>query len=105
MEGTGSVLNPKVANREEVYGRYKELRFSLEKKNSEGKDPGPENPLKELKLRFFSPKEVANLMCFPAKFQFPADMSIRQCYKLLGNSLNVLVVAELLRCLIGNDLE
>jgi tRNA (cytosine38-C5)-methyltransferase len=49
------------------------------------------------KLRFFTPREVLRLMGFPDWFQFPPDMPARQAYPLLGNSLNVLVVSELLR--------
>ena len=49
--------------------------------------------LGEIKLRFFTPREVANLMYFPSEFQFPSDVSLRQMYKLLGNSVNVHVIA------------
>ena len=52
--------------------------------------------LRRLNLRYFSPKEVANLMCFPEKFSFPPSLSRNQCYKVMGNSLNVHVVAVLM---------
>ncbi|XP_003389338.2 PREDICTED: tRNA (cytosine(38)-C(5))-methyltransferase-like [Amphimedon queenslandica] len=52
--------------------------------------------LKELKLRYFTPQEVAKLMSFPASHTFPTSVSNKQCYKLLGNSVNVFVVATLL---------
>lgn len=52
--------------------------------------------LKELKLRYFTPREVANLMCFPSSYSFPDDTGLVQCYRLLGNSVNVLVVSTLL---------
>lgn len=52
--------------------------------------------LKELKLRYFTPQEVAKLMLFPASHAFPTNVSNKQCYKLLGNSVNVFVVATLL---------
>ena len=50
-------------------------------------------------LRYFSPREVANIMCFPKSFEFPPEMTCKQKYRLLGNSLNVFVVACLL-CLL-----
>ena len=51
-------------------------------------------------LRYFSPREVANLMAFPRKnFDFPPGMTRKQKYRLLGNSLNVFVVSCLLSLL------
>ncbi|XP_019179462.1 PREDICTED: tRNA (cytosine(38)-C(5))-methyltransferase [Ipomoea nil] len=55
--------------------------------------------LEELCLRYFTPREVANLHSFPASFQFPQHVSLRQRYALLGNSLSVGVVAPLLQYL------
>ena len=57
--------------------------------------------LETLKLRYFSPKEVSNLLGFPKNFTFPSSMmrqngtNPRLCFRLLGNSLNVTVVALL----------
>ena len=48
------------------------------------------------RLRFLAPKEIANLHCFPLTYQFPDQLTSRQAYALLGNSLNVFVVAVLL---------
>jgi site-specific DNA-cytosine methylase len=56
---------------------------------------------KQLRPRFFTPEEIAMLHSFPETFTFPSSMSSRQCYKLLGNSLSVAVVADLLRYLLG----
>ncbi|KAL3819078.1 hypothetical protein ACJIZ3_004983 [Penstemon smallii] len=64
-----------------------------------GKMKDKTSSLLELRLRYFSPREVANLHSFPADFQFPQDVSLRQSYALLGNSLSVGVVAPLLRYL------
>ncbi|KAJ2807118.1 hypothetical protein H4R20_001409 [Coemansia guatemalensis] len=47
-------------------------------------------------IRYFTPREVASLMGFPASFTFPSDTSIKQRYRLLGNSLSVSVVAMLM---------
>ncbi|WIA16207.1 hypothetical protein OEZ85_012920 [Tetradesmus obliquus] len=51
----------------------------------------------QLRPRYFTPAEIARLHSFPQQFGFPGDMTPRQCYKLLGNSLSVAVVADLLR--------
>ncbi|KAG1656062.1 tRNA (cytosine-5-)-methyltransferase [Nymphon striatum] len=51
--------------------------------------------LKSLKLRFFSPREIANLMCFPAEFGFPSELNQKQLFKVLGNSVNVRVISIL----------
>jgi len=63
--------------------------------------------LHNLQLRYFSPREVANLMGFPPTFGFPETMSLKQKYRTLGNSINVLVVSELMKYLIkeGNSME
>uniref|UniRef100_A0A1A7YS78 tRNA (cytosine(38)-C(5))-methyltransferase n=1 Tax=Iconisemion striatum TaxID=60296 RepID=A0A1A7YS78_9TELE len=57
--------------------------------------------LLKLKLRYFTPREVANLMGFPADFSFPPNVSIPQQYRVLGNSLNVVVVTRLLQLLLS----
>jgi len=56
-------------------------------------------PLGELRLRYFSDREVARLLGFPPTFAFPASTARKQRYRMLGNSLSVTVVAELLRYL------
>ncbi|KAF5175560.1 tRNA (Cytosine-5-)-methyltransferase [Thalictrum thalictroides] len=55
--------------------------------------------LKEQGLRYFTPREVANLHTLPENFQFPPHISLRQQYALLGNSLSIAVVASLLHYL------
>ena len=52
--------------------------------------------LKDCQLRFFSPREISNLHCFPSHFVFPSEMSSKQVTRLLGNSLNVLVVSKII---------
>ncbi len=51
--------------------------------------------LRALRLRYFSPREVANLMGFPPApaFQFPDSITTKQRYKLLGNSVRTLRAA------------
>ncbi|KAJ1998649.1 hypothetical protein H4R26_005379 [Coemansia thaxteri] len=58
------------------------------------------DPMTTDNTRYFTPREVANLMGFPAEFGFPATTSTRQGYRLLGNSLSVSVVAMLMDYLI-----
>ena len=52
--------------------------------------------LEGLQLRYFMPREAANLHSFPDSFSFPVHVTRRQQYALLGNSLSVAVVADLL---------
>jgi tRNA (cytosine38-C5)-methyltransferase len=57
-----------------------------------------------VKPRFFSPTEVARLHYFPideGMFSFPDSVSIKQRWKLLGNSLNVKVVGTILKELLN----
>ncbi|PKA46095.1 tRNA (cytosine38-C5)-methyltransferase [Apostasia shenzhenica] len=61
--------------------------------------------IKDLGLRYFTPREVANLHSFPEDFCFPKHISIRQQYALLGNSLSVAVVAPLLQYLFANPCQ
>ncbi|KAH8870777.1 hypothetical protein KSF78_0006011 [Schistosoma japonicum] len=50
----------------------------------------------QLKLRFFHSREVANMLCFPKRFDFPERVTEKQRLRLLGNSVNVLVVSHLI---------
>uniref|UniRef100_A0AAG5CVY0 DNA methyltransferase 2 n=1 Tax=Anopheles atroparvus TaxID=41427 RepID=A0AAG5CVY0_ANOAO len=52
--------------------------------------------LKQLHMRYFTPKEVAKLMSFPECFSFPESVTQKQRYRVLGNSVNVFVVSVLL---------
>ena len=57
--------------------------------------------LKELRLRRFSPSEIARILGFPSTFRFPEETTTAQRYRVLGNSLNVSVVAKLMRIMFG----
>lgn len=63
---------------------------------------GKESLLKSQGLRYFTPREVANLHSFPMEFSFPEHVSLRQRYALLGNSLSISVVAALIKYLFDN---
>ncbi len=86
--GTGSVLQSSLTEEDfkKCFAEFKESDNDVKK-------------LRSLKLRYFTPREVANLMCFPADFSFPRHLTIRQCYMALGNSLNVTVVSYLMQYL------
>ncbi|KAK9953112.1 hypothetical protein ABG768_017135 [Culter alburnus] len=91
VEGTGSVLQSCVdVELESVFKSFELL--SEEDKLKQ---------LLQLKLRYFTPREIANLMGFPADFTFPKQISIKQQYRVLGNSLNVHVVSHLIRLMIS----
>lgn len=55
--------------------------------------------ISSLGLRFFTPREVCRLMCFPENFTFPTSVTNKQKYMLLGNSINIRVVSELIKLL------
>nr|XP_012230196.1 PREDICTED: tRNA (cytosine(38)-C(5))-methyltransferase isoform X1 [Linepithema humile] len=95
-EGTGSVYCP--FTDETIRLKYSE---ADNHKNNSDKQV---QILSDLKLRFFSPKEVYRLMCFPENFDFPKHITDRQKYKLLGNSINVHVVSRLM-LLLHNENE
>uniref|UniRef100_H0WUN0 tRNA (cytosine(38)-C(5))-methyltransferase n=1 Tax=Otolemur garnettii TaxID=30611 RepID=H0WUN0_OTOGA len=89
IEGTGSVLQ--TAEDVQIENIYKSLPdLSQEEKITK---------LLMLKLRYFTPKEIANILGFPPEFGFPEEITVKQRYRLLGNSLNVHVVAKLIKIL------
>uniref|UniRef100_A0A1A8QB14 tRNA (cytosine(38)-C(5))-methyltransferase n=1 Tax=Nothobranchius rachovii TaxID=451742 RepID=A0A1A8QB14_9TELE len=91
VEGTGSVLQCCVETEmESVFTGLDQL-----------SEQDKVDQLLKLKLRYFTPREVANLMGFPAGFSFPQDVSVPQQYRVLGNSLNVVVVTRLLQLLLS----
>lgn len=58
--------------------------------------------LPTLGLRFFTPTEIALLHDFPIEseeFSFPASVNDSQKYRLLGNSMNIRVVAMMFKIL------
>eukprot|EP01094_Clydonella_sp_ATCC50884_P002699 TRINITY_DN12058_c0_g1_i1.p1 TRINITY_DN12058_c0_g1~~TRINITY_DN12058_c0_g1_i1.p1 ORF type:complete len:137 (-),score=13.47 TRINITY_DN12058_c0_g1_i1:42-452(-) len=78
-EGTGSVLQCAPEHVHATHGEWESLRT--------------------LRLRYFSESEIARLHHFPQHFFFPDNVTRQQRYRLLGNSLNVRVVAHLLHYL------
>ncbi|XP_075443612.1 tRNA (cytosine(38)-C(5))-methyltransferase isoform X2 [Ascaphus truei] len=90
VEGTGSVLQ--TATDVEIGSVYKSLETLSEEEKLE--------KLSTLKMRYFTPREIANLHGFPPEFGFPDKITTKQRYRLLGNSLNVHVVANLITILL-----
>uniref|UniRef100_A0A8C4RUS6 tRNA (cytosine(38)-C(5))-methyltransferase n=1 Tax=Erpetoichthys calabaricus TaxID=27687 RepID=A0A8C4RUS6_ERPCA len=90
VEGTGSVLqsSPDV----EMAAVFK----SLDSLSDEEKV----RRLLKLRLRYFTPREIANLHGFPAHFCFPQKTTLKQRYRLLGNSLNVRLVGRLIQLMV-----
>lgn len=91
LEGTGSIYSP--LEETQLQERFKEMK-TLDFNSEEYIES-----LKSLRLRYFTPREVANLMCFPDSFSFPSTVTNKQKYRVLGNSINVLVVGELVKIL------
>ncbi len=60
--------------------------------------------LQQLGLRFFMPKEIANMHSFPSSFGFPSSIRLRKQYALVGNSVSAAVVCSLLRYLLTDVL-
>ncbi|XP_078034283.1 tRNA (cytosine(38)-C(5))-methyltransferase [Augochlora pura] len=87
-EGTGSVYCP---YSEEV---IKEAYLAADKCGRESLEAV--EILEKLKLRYFTPREICRLMCFPEDFTFPGHITRKQKYRLLGNSINVYVVSRLI---------
>ena len=88
--GTGSILQ---------HAGSEDLEKAFQDYQKEGDSDKGVQSLQSLKLRYFSPREVANLMCFPPSFTFPPGLTLKQRYKVIGNSVNVHVVSVLLRYL------
>uniref|UniRef100_A0A1D2ABX7 tRNA (Cytosine(38)-C(5))-methyltransferase n=1 Tax=Auxenochlorella protothecoides TaxID=3075 RepID=A0A1D2ABX7_AUXPR len=100
IKGSGSVLT--LASEDSVRGVMQRFPCLVPGGGGTGGDaPAPSaaslaEALRALDLRFFSPREIANLHGFPPAFAFPPAVTLRQRYALLGNSLHVGVVARLL---------
>lgn len=81
VEGAGSILQQREGTAEAV------------------QDPAA---LLSLDLRFFTPNEVLRLHGFPRSFTFPEGMTNRARYRVLGNSLNAVVVSHLIQFLLDD---
>lgn len=94
-EGTGSILCPVDEQQlNEVFEAVKLQSMTPEEQLMK---------LKSLKLRYFTPMEVAKLMSFPSEFTFPVETSNKQRYRVLGNSINVAVVGKLIEIMCNDS--
>ncbi|XP_078168308.1 DNA methyltransferase-2 isoform X1 [Carex rostrata] len=75
------------------------LLATCENRKPKGEGTDQATSLKEMGLRFFTPREVANLHSFPPNFKFPDNITLKQQFALLGNSLSIAVVGPLLQYL------
>lgn len=98
-EGTGSILYPIPSNNET-------MKEAFEKASKSTSPEEKRQMLRTLKLRYFSPSEVALLMGFPNSIQFPPEYIKKPqlCFRVLGNSLNVTVVSMLTTVLLKSSL-
>jgi hypothetical protein len=55
-------------------------------------------------VRRFSPDEIARFLHFPREFRFPEDMTLGRQWRLVGNSLSIVAVREVLRLFPGLDI-
>lgn len=99
MEGAGSIFQmshsiPEMTAASELKDR------TLELKNRDQWSDEDYQVLSRLRLRYFTPREIANFLCFPATYNFPQDLSKIQLYRTLGNSLNVRVVSKLIQLMV-----
>jgi tRNA (cytosine38-C5)-methyltransferase len=84
LRGTGSVL---------YVGQRSARTFALEAPEQRQFDANWAAGLSCTDLRHFSGVEIALLLGFPPSFRFPAHVTVKQQWKLLGNSLSVRVAA------------
>ncbi|KAI9313368.1 S-adenosyl-L-methionine-dependent methyltransferase [Dichotomocladium elegans] len=89
-EATGSILQMnEELNTTDVFD-------AASRHKANGEEDAALGLLRSLELRYFTPREVSNLMGFPASFDFPETSTLKQKYRTLGNSINVRLVAELM---------
>jgi tRNA (cytosine38-C5)-methyltransferase len=95
IEGTGSVLQTDQFDQTETcLLNFEQLRYS--------RPTCSPCPLNNLRLRYFTPKEISLLHGFPKSFEFPPHLEVKQCFRLIGNSLNVSIVSWLLNKVVIN---
>eukprot|EP00123_Amoebidium_parasiticum_P001675 comp12827_c0_seq1/m.7987 comp12827_c0_seq1/g.7987 ORF comp12827_c0_seq1/g.7987 comp12827_c0_seq1/m.7987 type:complete len:356 (-) comp12827_c0_seq1:487-1554(-) len=102
VEGTGSVLQANLSQPyKEVFDSHLAL-VQARKDADRAFEPDCDEEMTQsgdrimsLGVRYFTEREIARLHCLPETFNFPPSISTKVAYRLLGNSLNVLVA----RCL------
>ena len=56
-------------------------------------------------VRRFSPREILKLLGFPNDFDLPSELTLRQQWKLAGNSLSLPCVEHVAKCLVPKNSE
>eukprot|EP01125_Pyxidicula_operculata_P019108 TRINITY_DN689_c7_g1_i1.p1 TRINITY_DN689_c7_g1~~TRINITY_DN689_c7_g1_i1.p1 ORF type:complete len:387 (-),score=85.16 TRINITY_DN689_c7_g1_i1:2-1138(-) len=99
FEGTGSLvlLNGSQSNDDDKSNNKEDGDVH---RNSDNDNNNNTTSITTQKLRYFTPKEIALIHGFPQSFRFTPKLSNRQHYQLLGNSLNCVVVSQLIKYLI-----
>ncbi|KAF9955000.1 tRNA (cytosine-5-)-methyltransferase [Mortierella alpina] len=104
VESTGSILQmAHELDTASVFIEAEALKAKADSANPEEENARALALLRTLHLRYFTENEVARLMGFPileGKFSFPDTTSLKQRYRVLGNSINVKVVAKLIQYLL-----
>ncbi|KAG0336896.1 tRNA (cytosine-5-)-methyltransferase, partial [Podila humilis] len=108
VESTGSILQ--LAHEKDTAAIFEEAETlkSTPTKDEAEKEANQTKALalmRSLGLRYFTENEVARLMGFPiveGKFSFPDTTSLKQRYRVLGNSINVKVVGQLIQYLLAS---
>ncbi|KAF9274246.1 tRNA (cytosine-5-)-methyltransferase [Mortierella alpina] len=104
VESTGSILQmAHELDTASVFIEAEALKAKPDSANPEEDNARALALLRTLHLRYFTENEVARLMGFPileGKFSFPDTTSLKQRYRVLGNSINVKVVAKLIQYLL-----
>ena len=94
-----------------IFGSGSMLQTKNFEKTDKDFDYSNNNMFLDLGLRFLAPIEIARLHAFPIdsrshvigqSFSFPPGLTVRQQWKLLGNSLNCHVVAMLMKQYVFN---
>jgi tRNA (cytosine38-C5)-methyltransferase len=112
-KGGGSVLIKNKDLLKESLQKYKLMKLQLDAdwaKSNQSKTEyfelfysNTKCPLEDLKIRYFTPREIARLLGYSDDFIL--NGSLKSQYKLLGNSMNVVVVECILKYLIDDKVE
>lgn len=96
MEGAGSIIQMST-NVQDLKSAVQLKMEAIETKNNKNWGEDQISIIRKLQLRYFTPREISNLLCFPQSYSFPSELSSIQLYRVLGNSLNVHVVSVLIQ--------
>ncbi|CAG8463206.1 283_t:CDS:2 [Funneliformis caledonium] len=95
VEATGSIIQlSEDLDSDKVFNKVERKGSILEQENID--------LIPRLKLRYFTENEIASIMGFPKEFSFPDEITLKQRYRVLGNSINVIVVSELIKYLLSD---